>query len=274
MENRGITFSFGRDNHYKGTQLLLRRKHKGVHEQTLLKWTRIHSTAKREKGAPGKAATRDQSTNKEVLMWMRREEIDACCPHLVEAIPTQESESSEETVASKEDGSVAPAGGAEDSDSLHEMAEDVANLVSRAKRITQRISRKSSQSLEKLLADTVNILSAYAKLGSLANSFRQCGALDLLLDLLSSELPNIRKSASDMLRALSAYDSASRAYVLLHLANREEGPGEGDTPTLENRQMLLELFAETSSQDDESIGLSDVSLPQVGCLTLSLFMFS
>ena len=72
-----------------------------------------------------------------------------------------------------------------------------------------------------------------------------------------------------MLRALSTYDSASRAYVLLHLANREEGPGKGDTPTLENRQMLLELFAETSSQDEENVGLANVSLPQVSRLILT-----
>ena len=273
MEKRGITFSFGKDSHYRGTQLLSARKRKGLHELTVVKWSKICSTSSSRKDAPGRETTTDKFTSKEVLMWMSREEILACCPHLMETTSTQKSEREEETVTCTEDGSLEPAGCAEENDSLHEFAADVANLVSRAKPITQCLCRTPVRASEKSLAsivNIVNILSAYAKIGSLANSFRQCGALDLLLDLLSSHLPNIRKSASDMLRALSTYDSASRAYVFLHLANREEGPGKGDTPTLENRQMLLELFAETSSQDEENGGLATMSLPHVSGLMSDL----
>ena len=255
----GQIFYIGENSPYKVEELLLRRKRQGLHDEILVKWVLIESPS--DPGKCEKSEEKSQeSRTKEYLIWMRKDEIEACCPHLNNILHTVGSSKHKQGLVSKvgvattHDGVTA----SEEDDSLQEMADDVSNLVNRAKRMTQRLKKKSTPSSEKVLTSTVNILSAYAKLGSLANSFRQCGALDLLLDLLSSQITIVRHSASEMLRSLATFDSASRAYVLLQLTQSTEG----ELTTAENRQMLLDLFAETA-HDENMIKFSEVSMPQV-----------
>ena len=195
---------------------------------------------------------------------MREEEIAACCPQLSTGPTTRVTRKSDGLACLGEKGQQSSEAAEQVDDSLEEMAQDVRMLVERAQRITHRVSSNSSApGTERRLANTINILSAYAKLGSLADSFRQCGALDLLLNLLSFQLPEVRQSAGEMLRSLSAYDSASRAYVLLQLTQREGEGKEGGATSLENREMLLDLFAETASQGEDSLSCSNLGLAKV-----------
>lgn len=263
MDGQAAEFLVGRRSLYRAEELLLHRKHRGQHEETLVKWARLPCSGRQQT-----EQEKDDDTSREYLIWMRTEEIKACCPQLSGGASTRATRKPEGTLSLREAGeerdnlSSGETEQAETDDSLQEMAEDVRMLVERARRITQRVSAKTpTPGSEKHLTNTVNILSAYAKLGSLADSFRQCGALDLLLNLLSTQLPEVRHSAGEMLRSLSAYDSASRAYVLLQLTQREEE--EGRVTSLENRHMLLDLFAETASQGEDSLGCSDLALPKV-----------
>ena len=259
MEKDGaLVVKLGNNWNYRGEELLMKRKRKSVlFDETLVKWSRVQDT---EGGRDGPGVVDDNSKNsnklsKSLLVWMNKEEIQACCPHLVQQMvyhskPELINVGGAPCSLSHNDTS--------DSDE-QEMVGDVLNLVSRAKRIMTRVSQKPSPESEKVLTNTINILSAYAKLGFLANSFRKCGALDLLLHLLSSQFLHVRRSASEMLRALSAYDSTSRSYVLLQLTQEEEG----ELTSMENREMLLDLFADTASQDEENIPLSDFTSLQV-----------
>lgn len=260
MDRKAAEFLVGRQSLYRGEELLLHRKHRGRHDETLVKWARLPYS-----GGPGSKQEKEAEEKeicREFLIWMRLEEIEACCPHLS---GTRVTGNQEGTISLKEAGEeeqFCREQTEQSDDSLQEMAEDVRTLVERARRITLRASAKTrTPGTKRLLANTVNILSAYAKLGSLADSFRQCGALDLLLSLLSSQLPEVRHSASEMLRSLSAYDSASRAYVLLQLTQRDEE--DSHATSLEDRQMLLDLFAETASEGEDSVGYSELALPKV-----------
>lgn len=54
------------------------------------------------------------------------------------------------------------------------------------------------------------MLSTYAGLGSLANVFRETGALDLILELLWTNDVDTRRAAGRMLRALALHDAGSQ----------------------------------------------------------------
>ena len=260
MADTAEEFLLGKRLMYRGEELLLHRKYKGQHDETLVKWSRLPKTDKHEDGQE-----KESETSKEFLIWMREEEIAACCPQLRPGASSRPGRKTDGQALAEEEEKGKLHGEETDQpdDSLEEMAQDVRMLVERAQRITHRISSNSSApGIERRLANTINILSAYAKLGSLADSFRQCGALDLLLNLLSFQLPEVRQSAGEMLRSLSAYDSASRAYVLLQLTHRE-GEEENGAASLENRQMLLDLFAETASQEEDSLSCSNLGLAKV-----------
>ena len=230
MEDGGLVFSIGNNPCYKAEELLLRRKKKGRDEEVLVKWTCSLPTSSESDKVE---ELRDAN---DILMWMTKNEIECCCPHLINRNVTK-SEAKNDAATSPEP---------ETDDSFQEMVEDVTNLVSRAKRIVQKLSKNSNPNTQRNLSNTINILCAYAKLGSLAESFRRCNALDLLLELLSSNVPHIRQSASEMLRCLAMYDSASRSYVLLQLAQSSEG----GACSYENRQMLIDLFAETTETNE------------------------
>lgn len=162
----------------------------------------------------------------------------------------------------EEQSSLEKTGENEGGESFREMVEDINTLVGRAERMRQRKGQKRGGVGSKMLSNTISILSAYAKIGTLANTFRESGVLDLLLSLLSSYDLEVRHSASDMLRSLATFDSASRAYVLLQLTRSDEAESATKS-TAQSRQMLLDLFAETASSEDSELLLSGISLPQV-----------
>ena len=155
---------------------------------------------------------------------------------------------------------------------LLEMAEDIKNLIFRARRLRNRAGPSMNPAVGKMLANTINILSAYAKVGALANTFRENGALDLLLTLLSSLYPDVRQSAGDMLRSLATFDLSSRAYVLLKLAKIDDRDPVHKSTTVQSRQMLLDLFSETASSSESEVLLKGITLPQVcKCSLLAVF---
>lgn len=242
----GVVFQVGSDVSYRGEEIILKRKGR---EEKLVRWVSIQEEPQI-----------DGNGHKDLLMWMNDQEIASCCPHL---FGTKVCEAPEPFIMDTGTGLVTAGmqegvASSDEEDSFREMAGDVYDLVARAKRINLNLKEKPHPSNEKLLSNTLNILSAYAKFGSLANSFRQCGVLELLLDLLSSP---VAADANDMLRSLALYDSTSRSYVLFQLTQSTK------EATAENRQVLLDLFDDTTL-DEEREEASDILLPQVLLLPL------
>lgn len=269
-ENSSKVFTLAPVADYVAEDLVIKRKYKGKHEESLVKWVKTNSS-----GAGEKEDIDDEFSEKicnNYLMWMRNEEVEACCPNLLSLQRAHAGAEQQPTVGGK-DGKATEAAvrvsARQDSEtgeeSVTEMVEDIKSLVSRAKRIftkTQEGERvKLGTAGTKMLASTMNILSAYAQVGAVANTFRESGALDLLLDLLTSEDGGIRRSASEVLRSLATFDAGSRAYVLLELTKGDES-GE-DRSTSQSRQMLLDLFSDTATVNESDVVLSSTTLPQV-----------
>ena len=258
LKMEGITITLAPNASYRAEDLVIHRKYKGECDENLVKWTRIDNT-----DGPRDDKDADERTSKEYLVWMRRLEMEACCPHLL----SLERFKSAPTVAQAASAIQQPKRSglpleAQGDESLHEMADDIHNLVARAQRIMRKPGHKPGGVGGKMLSNILSILSAYAKIGALANIFRESGAMDILLSLLSSQDLDVRRSASDMLQSLAEYDSGSRAYVLLQLTRGESGPA-GPRSTQQSRQMLLDLFADTASGDESELLLSGITLPPV-----------
>lgn len=283
-------FTLGPAASYYAEDLLIKRKYKEKHEESLVKWVLANPDG--AAGGDGKEEYDDEFSEKmckHYLMWMRNEEVAACCPNLMSlqrahggsAVHQKLRASSLRGRSGKGKGKGAKGGSAAATqdretgeESVTEMIEDIKSLVSRAKRIIDKAREsggkgrvKLGKAGTKMLASTMNILSAYAQVGAVANTFRESGALDLLLDLLTSEDGGIRRSASEVLRSLATFDAGSRAYVLLKLT-KGDGTGE-DQSTSQSRQMLLDLFSDTASVNESDVVLSSTSLPQVRHMLLT-----
>ena len=269
------SFTLGPAANYHAEDLLIKRKYKAKHDESLVKWVLSNPEAlASEKEAPEEYDDEyGEKMCKNYQLWMRNEEVEACCPNLLSLQRAHAGGVGPTGAGGKESGhasrSSAPAASRDSEtgeESVTEMVEDIKSLVARAKRILAKThegggSGKLGKAGTKMLASTMNILSAYAQVGAVANTFRESGALDLLLDLLTSEDGGIRRSASEVLRSLATFDAGSRAYVLLKLT---EGDGTGeDKSTSHSRQMLLDLFSDTASLNESDVVLSSTTLPQV-----------
>ena len=279
-------FMLGPGASYYAEDLLIKRKYKEKHDESLVKW--VLSNPDGAAGGDGKEEYDDEFMEKmckHYLMWMRNEEVAACCPNLVSLQRAHGGAAVQKLRASSlrgrsgksksKSGKGSPAATQDretGEESVTEMIEDIKSLVLRAKRILDKARDSGGKAAKagpvklgkagtKMLASTMNILSAYAQVGAVADTFRESGALDLLLDLLTSEDGGIRRSASEVLRSLATFDAGSRAYVLLKLT---KGDGtEDDQSTSQSRQMLLDLFSDTASVNESDVVLSSTSLPQV-----------
>ena len=250
------TLPLGPNANYQVKDVVIHRKYKGQFDESLVKWTRIDNKGQEERDP-------EENACKYYLIWMRKGEMEACCPHLL-SLGAKAPPGSAEVggTGAEEQSALQKTGEIEGDDSFRDMVEDINTLVGRAERMRQRKGQKRGGVGSKMLSNTISILSAYARIGTLANTFRESGALDLLLSLLSSYDLEVRHSASDMLRSLATFDSASRAYVLLQLTRSDEAESAAKS-TAQSRQMLLDLFAETASSEESELLLSGISLPQV-----------
>ena len=200
-----------------------------------------------------------EKTRPEYLVWMTRAELEACNAALLD-VPISahprytDSKSSAETTEGGS-GEVGE-GSVKGSEALQDMAADIRSLVNRAQHLVD------SGMGGRVLLDICNILGTYSKIGPLANTFREIGALDLFLHLLCSDDAKIRLSTKDMLKNLATFDPSGRAYLLLQLTYSGE-PGSKYKATLQSRQMLLDLFTTTASIDESELVLKGIRLPHV-----------
>lgn len=242
---------------YYAKEVILHRKLvlKGGEDEYFVKWVRLPAPTKQLLDDEDKVRER---TRPEYLVWMKRDEVEACCPSLL-SFPIiahhREGEGKSDTTKSAPERSEA-ADGATGGGALLDMADDIRSLVSRAQRLID------SGVGGKVLLDICNILNAYSKIGPLANTFREFGALDLFLHLLCADDAAVRLSTKEILKSLATFDLSARAYLLLQLTYSGE-PGSKYKATLQSRQMLLDLFTTTASMDESELVLKGVRLPHV-----------
>lgn len=258
-------FKLGPTHSYQAEDLVIKRKARS-REESLVKWSLLDPDAVSGEEYDEYA----EKMCRTYQLWMRNAEVEACCPNLLSLQRAHDSGQQQQQqdglgVQQEPPASAAGKDGEAGDESVTEMVEDIKSLVARAKRTFARSREEAGKGLgkagTKMLASTMNILSAYAQVGAVANTFRESGALDLLLDLLTSEDGDIRRSASEVLRSLATFDAGSRAYVLLKLT---EGDVTGaDKSTSQSRQMLLDLFSDTASVNESDVVLSSTTLPQV-----------
>lgn len=251
----GIDLTLAPYASYQAKDLASERKFKGQEEEWLVKW--VLQPPEGSKKLTEEERRELENANKEYCIWMRRNEIKACCPHLLSFKATPAATASEtEDIEDGSSHSQVPLN-VEMDESLREMKDDVRHLITRAKRLMALEGSSPGLTGGKVLSNAVSILSAYAKIGSLTDTFQEHGTVDLLLGLLTSRDEDVRRHSSDMLRSLTSFDLSIRGYVLLQLIQSDEGAKS----SLQSRQMLLDLFSETASSDECDV--KGITFPQV-----------
>lgn len=256
MESKsgGVALTIGPNTSYKAQDLVTERNFKGQYEECLVRWVLQPPPDKLNKDEQ----LAYEHATKEYCMWMRREEIEACCPQLLTDPGSADPVASAVGLGGDDaemESTITPLSTVEKDEALAEMRADVQLLIVRAKRL---MGPALSVAGGKILANVVGILNAYAKIGILTDAFQEYGAVDLLLGLLGSQDLDVRKQSSEMLRSLTSFDLSIRSYILLQILKSDEG----SESSLQSRQMLLDLFSETASSDESD--LRGVAFPQVG----------
>ncbi|XP_064020759.1 cullin-9 isoform X2 [Pogoniulus pusillus] len=227
-------------------ELLRQRRGRDGQPEYLIQWSVV---SLEERAAEGSSTSSTESKPEKISLWMSAEEVCASCPALL----------GKRKLAGQwvEEAAACPlaADVPGDQEWLLEMKADVRSLVRRAGR-----QMAETGAPEASILNTVHVLSAYASIGSLAEAFREAGALDLLMKMLCHQEKEIRHSAGKMLRALASHDAGSWAYVLLSLSQQE---GIEQHMDFESRYTLLELFAETTSSEEHCMSFEGIHLPQI-----------
>ncbi|XP_053917703.1 cullin-9-like isoform X2 [Cuculus canorus] len=223
-----------------------RRGHDGQPEY-LIQWSIV---SLEERAAGGGSTSSAETKLENISMWMSAEEVCASCPALLGKRKLEGQWGKEEKAAGPLAADVPL-----DEALLLEMKADVRSLVQRAAR-----QMAESGAYESSILNTIHVLSAYASIGSLAGAFRETGALDLLMKMLCHKEKQIRRSAGKMLRALASHDAGSWAYVLLSLSQQD---GIEQHMDFDSRYTLLELFAETTSCEEQCVSFEGIHLPQI-----------
>lgn len=231
---------------YKGEEIVKRRG-----EEVLVKWVEVSESEPQPTDS-------NHVPTEDILLWMTDREVSTCCPQLQ---VSNECVTDMSTGGTTTQHSVVSDSGNEND----EMIGDITDLIERAQRFNVKVKEAPHPSNERLLSNTVSILSAYAKIGSLADTFKQESVICLLLNLLSSSVSSVRHSASEMLRSLAIHDSACRSHILLTLSSSSHV----NEASAEDRQVLLDLFYETTL-DEERKKIHNIFIPQVS-FTMCLY---
>ncbi|NWI87609.1 CUL9 protein, partial [Pitta sordida] len=228
-------------------ELLRQRQGHDGRSEYLIQWSVI---SLEERAVGGSSASSAETQPENISMWMSAEEVCASCPALLGKRKLEGPWGKEEKAPS-----LLAADVPLDEASLLEMKADVRSLVQRAVRqVADAGTPKCS------ILNTVHVLSAYASIGSLAGTFRETGALDVLMKMLCRKEKEIRHSAGTMLRTLASQDAESQAYVLLSLSQQD---GIEQHMDFDSRCTMLELFAEITSSEEHCMSFEGVHLPQV-----------
>ena len=188
-----------------------------------------------------------------IFVWMTTEEIAFCCPSIMDNTVSTEKILEGKLLCADEISKGPFLAG--ENEGL-KMTLEVNNLVQRARKLLEQFNQHTPA--ESLLANTMSILNAYAKIRSLSDCFRTSGAIDLVVDLLSGDLsPIVRQNASELARTLSAGDSPNKMYILLKLTEDKKD----NVVSTESIDVVLDVFLEISAAvKNEREGMC---LPQV-----------
>lgn len=252
-EAKGVKLTIAPNASYLAEDLLFQRKFKGLHDECLVKWVLQEP--------PGELKEEEEKelerVGREYCIWMRKDEVEACCPHLlpfkIDPEAASPASSKLETQSAREDS--VPVMSDKD-EAASDMKKEVQTIILRAKKLMSGGDTASGP----VLVTTVGLLKVYSEMEGLTRAFQEYGAIELLLGLLGSRDADLRRESSNLLHSLMTSDLSIRGYVLLQLIKSDTG----SKSSLQSRQMLLDLFSETETvSSDESDDMRDITLPHV-----------
>lgn len=195
------------------------------------------------------------------LLWMTTKEVQVCCPSLREG----DHSSLPETPTESEAGSNAPVQMLDSLDDTiitemedkdlsirfdEEMKEDVLRTVTRLKQYLyhkENLSDRMQDSIESQL----RVLTEYAGMKCMAMHFQECGAVDLLLQMIAQGDDDHWQTVSEILSALAMYDELNVMRILLTMMQHTVGTeGWSAKKVREKQEICLELFRENCSESE------------------------
>ena len=217
-----------------------------------------------------------EDSPKDCRLWMTAREVEVCCPGLREGphsslgetptqaesasnVPTQmldDMDDTSSTVVEKKD-----LAGTYDK----EMREDVRRTVARLKQFLYQ--EDLSSKMQDIIESQLRVLTEYAGIKCMAVHFQECGAVDLLLQMIALGDSEHWETVSEILSSLAVHDVANGMRILLtmmqHNINTE---GWSVEKVREKQEFCLELFRDNFSDDELeynrelSLAMPDVSV--------------
>ena len=195
-------------------------------------------------------------------LWMTANEVQVCCPGLREG---QDSSLPEPPMKS-ETGSSAPVQTldsldddttiteAEDRDLSirydEEMKEDVRRTVMRLKQHLY-CQEDLSTSMQDIIESQLRILTEYAGMKCMAMHFQECGAVDLLLQMIAQGDDEHWQTVSEILSSLAVYDLSNVMRILLTMMQHTVGTEGWSTKKVrEKQEICLEMFRENCLESE------------------------
>ena len=225
-----------------------------------------------------KASCKDDSP-KECSLWMTAKEVEVCCPGLregaqgsvVEAAIESQSDSSAPAPILDELGS--PSGMETEENDLagaydEEMREDVRRTVVRLKRFLYQ--EHLSSKMQNIIESQLRVLTEYAGIKCMAVHFQECGAVDLLLQMIALGDSEHWETVSEILTSLAVHDLSNGMRILLTMMEHNFATeGWSAKKVREKQEFYLELFRDNFADDELehnrqlSLSMPDVSVQYV-----------
>lgn len=197
---------------------------------------------------------------KDCILWMTAKEVDVCCPSLKEGLQG----SLVEALAESEPSSRAPTPTPHDLDGSsgmetenkdlagtydEEMKEDVQRTVARLKRFLYQ--ENLSSKMQDIIESQLRVLTEYAGIKCMAVHFQECGAVDLLLQMISHGDNEHWETVSEILSSLAVHDTSNGMRILLTMMRHSVAmEGWSVKKVREKQEFCLELFRDNFSDDE------------------------
>lgn len=223
--------------------------------------------------------TSKEDSPKECSLWMTAKEVEVCCPTLKEG--TQGSVVESDIESDSDSSAPAPIldelGGPSNMETEkkdlagaydEEMKEDVRRTVARLKRFLYQ--EDLSSKMQNIIESQLRVLTEYAGIKCMAVHFQECGAVDLLLQMIALGDNEHWEIVSEILTSLAVHDVSNGMRILLTMMEHNSATeGWSAKKVREKQEFYLELFRDNFADDelDHNRQLS-LSMPDVSVMSL------
>lgn len=223
-----------------------------------------------------KTGSNKEDSPKDCSLWMTTKEVQVCCPSLregshgsLEEAPTEAESGSNVRTQMLDDLDDTSSTVVENKDLAgtydEEMKEDVRRTVARLKRFLYQ--EDLSSKMQDIIESQLRVLTEYAGIKCMAVHFQECGAVDLLLQMIALGDAEHWETVSEILSSLAVHDVANGMRILLTVMQHNiDTEGWSTEKVREKQEFCLELFRDNFSDDEIeynrelSLAIPDVSV--------------